>query len=292
MKTHSFIFKPLPLILLTCCLFVHKSWAQLSLSAGPGIMKYQGDIDVNSYSLQGFKLCLAGGLQYQIGHIIVRSDFVSGSIAGSDRESRKRRNRNLSFATNILEFSLMGEYDLFDLSKGEKKITPYLFAGIGYFHFNPYAFDSAGTKQYLQPLGTEGQGLPLYPDRPMYSLTQTNIPFGGGLKYRLNSNFTFAVELTSRILNTDYLDDVSKTYPNPQALLAARGPMAVKFSFRKDEINPNANFPEGLRRGNPGSNDNYFNTNFKITYTLTRRSGFGMQKVRNGGSLKCPSKVL
>jgi hypothetical protein len=38
------------------------------------------------------------------------------------------------------------------------------------------------------------------------------IPFGVGAKYALNDRMNLGFEITHRFTNTDYLDDVSKTY--------------------------------------------------------------------------------
>ena len=65
----------------------------------------------------------------------------------------------------------------------------------------------------LQPLGTEGQGTTAYPDRKKYSRTQIAIPMGGGVKISLNDNLNIAFSFSARKTYTDYLDDVSTTYP-------------------------------------------------------------------------------
>ncbi|MEI9957878.1 MAG: hypothetical protein WDM90_16620 [Ferruginibacter sp.] len=62
---------------------------------------------------------------------------------------------------------------------------------------------------------TEGQGFLEYPDKKIYSLHQIAIPVGAGLKYELSQMITLRAEYIYRILNTDYLDDVSTTYVNP-----------------------------------------------------------------------------
>ena len=277
-------------IFFSICFGEYAASQNFSVYAAAGLMKYQGDLDFPLYSFQEAKFCAAAGFNYQYGHLILRSDFLHGSLAGADSITSSRKQRNLSFATNITEFSLGLEYDLFDI-RGHKKITPYIVGSLGIFHFNPYAFDSAGTKTYLQPLGTEGQGLSLYPKRKFYKLTQLNQILGGGFKYRLTDNFTFGVELLTRNLYTDYLDDVSTTYPDQQALLAARGPQALEFSFRAGEINSAAIYEDGKRRGNPSNKDTYYNLVFKITYTFTARSGSGFYSGKRGKSTRCPVNV-
>ena len=86
---------------------------------------------------------------------------------------------------------------------------PYIFAAIGFYHFNPYTRDADNKKYYLHDLSTEGQGLAAYPSKKPYKLTQFCIPFGGGWKWDLNSKYSIAVEIGYRFMFTDYLDDVS-----------------------------------------------------------------------------------
>ena len=130
-----------------------------------------------------------------------------------------------------------------------KCIMPILiFLGVGVFHFNPYTYDNNGKKAYLQP-GTEGQGLASYPTRKKYSLLQPFIPFGGGFKLNMGENLEVGFELGYRILFTDYLDDVSKTYPNMKALREGNGTEAVELSYRKQHHFPKRAKKEVIRPG-------------------------------------------
>src|SRR5262249_19248779 len=130
--------------------------------------------------------------------------------------------RNLSFETQILEWNVLAEYTLLDMDK--KRFSPYVFAGAALYHFNPYTHDSVGNKVYLQPLSTEGEGLPQYPNEKEYSLTQFAVPMGAGVKLRITDNVILAYEIGFRKLFTDYLDDVSNKYVDETILLNARGP--------------------------------------------------------------------
>ncbi len=47
-----------------------------------------------------------------------------------------------------------------------------------------------------------------------------SIPFGAGIKYSLNERFNIGFEILHRYTNTDYLDDVSKTYVDPSVFPA------------------------------------------------------------------------
>jgi hypothetical protein len=138
--------------------------------------------------------------------------------------------RNLSFKSRLYEASLVGEYTFLDMDY--KQFSPYVFAGFALFHFSPYAFDTLGHKVFLQPLSTEGQGLAQYPDRKVYQRTQISLPFGGGIKFRVQDNVMLGFEIGMRKLFTDYLDDVSTTYVDEATLLAAKGPKAVEMAYR------------------------------------------------------------
>jgi len=174
----------------------------------------------------------------------------------------------------------------------QHRFTPYVFAGVGGYHFNSYTtYDS--LKVYLQPLGTEGQDLPAYPNKKVYALTQFAIPLGIGLKYKISERVQIGVEFCSRFLFTDYLDDVSGTYPDENELFKGRGQLAVNVSYRGDEINPSQPYPSNQNRGNPKQNDNYYTTSLSLIYVFPESvfsgSGYGGKR---GKAVNCPKKVL
>jgi hypothetical protein len=85
----------------------------------------------------------------------------------------------------------------------------YGFAGItGYYH-SPKAKDDRGKWTRLRPLHTEGI---------RYSAFQVAIPLGIGVRYKLSLQWDLEVDLTYMFTFTDYLDDVSKSYPDPSSL--------------------------------------------------------------------------
>ena len=124
--------------------------------------------------------------------------------------------RNLSFNTNVWELSLRGDFNFFRFLPGDPEFnfTPYVSLGVGVFSYDPYAY-LQGQKYFLRPLGTEGQGSSLYPDRKPYSSMAICFPIGVGIKYAFNERFNIGLEITHRFTTTDYLDDVSKTYVDP-----------------------------------------------------------------------------
>ncbi|MBS1731220.1 MAG: outer membrane beta-barrel protein [Bacteroidetes bacterium] len=266
------------------------------VDAGLGVVAYNGDLQLQKIKPNTFLPAFTVGMGYQINsHIGINGNILYGKLKGDDKKAIKPQlvARNLNFTSELVEGNLLLEYHLFSTDV-PPLINPFIYAGIGVYHFNPYTFDSVGGKVFLQPLGTEGQGLPQYPDRKKYSLNQFNIPFGGGIRYRINNHVTLSAEVSFRKLFTDYLDDVSMSYPDSLLLLKARGPLAVKYSFRKNELDPTARWPTDGNRGNATRNDTYYFVLFKLSFTLPQGNHLfknGVVKSRKS-KVSCPDKVL
>jgi len=239
---------------------------------GGGFINYGGDLQTKIYTLNQAKGFLQAGMSFKwSSHYIVDYSIGAGKVGAKDANSYNihTQKRNLSFFSNIGEATLTFEYDLFDIS-GMKNFTPYGFAGVGAFHFKPYAYDTVGNKVYLQPLGTEGQELPEYGNKEFYKQVQFNIPFGVGVKYALSQRVILCGELGFRKLFTDYLDDVSSRYYADTALIGtARGPLAAEMSFRADEI-PGSKVPITSQRGNPKAKDTYYTIMIKVIFSFEK----------------------
>jgi hypothetical protein len=245
------------------------------LGGGSG---YSGDLTSDNISLQ--TIYGGGGVQvrYIFGdYIAIRGGINYTKVGAKDKQTGDSTidYRNLSFQTNILEANVVGELNL--LSPEVFSIYPYVFLGVGYFHFNPYTYDNSGKKVYLRPLSTEGEGLP-GTGKKMYSLNQLCIPLGAGFKWNLNQDFTVGFELGLRKLFTDYLDDVSTRYPNYNELLTDRGIEAVSLSYRGT-----GPFPSGQRRGNPKKKDIYYTFGLNLFYSIGNDEAKG--KYGNPGRL-------
>lgn len=170
--------------------------------------------------------------------------------------------RMLNFRTNVWEFNVVGESHMIRIRHTEHSASfPYLFGGVGLYHFNPKA-EVDGDLVELQPLGTEGQGLPGYGEP--YKRLQFNIPFGAGIKF-VNRRFTFGFEAGARYLFTDYLDDVSNVTVNHRELFEGNGPLAARLS------NPQLGGDEGIardyRRGS-AYKDWYYMMNITLSYNF------------------------
>jgi Domain of unknown function (DUF6089) len=264
--------------------------AQWNVNLFGGFSNYNGDLQSQDYTTQQSHLSFGAGIQYDLNpHFSLLSNLTYGKVGASDSYSpyADLRARNLSFLTDIGELNVLVEYDILDLR--HHWVTPYVFVGVGVFHFNPYAYDSTGKKEYLRPLSTEGEGLPQYPGDKEYALTQLAIPFGGGIKFRISDRVTLAYEIGLRKLFTDYLDDVSKTYVSESVLLAAKGPEAVEMAYRGNELKEGAAYPAaGTPRGGPHHDDWYYMSGLRVTIALNDRSAAYR---RAKGILDCPQKV-
>lgn len=255
-----------------------------------GVANYQGDLQTKGYTFKGAKPAVGLGLSYDINdHIVLRGMASYMTLRGDDKDKEGVINpRNLNFKTRILEAQVGLEYNIFDIQ--ERSFTPYLFASIAAFHFNPYSYDTAGNKVFLRSLGTEGQGLAAYPEKKLYKNNQLAIPFGGGVKFAFTENLQVGIEVGLRKLFTDYLDDVSGTYADSALLLAGRGPQAVAFAYRESELHGASAYPAaGAVRGNPAKKDWYYVTGIRISYRLGAGGGGGRSGGKNG--LGCPKPV-
>jgi hypothetical protein len=202
-------------------------------------------------------------------------DSILKAVASS---TYGRYERNLSFKSRISEIQLGAEIHPLHFRNYDEKepppYSPYIVLSVGYFSFDPQAFMN-GQWYPLQPLRTEGQGFAEYPDRKPYKLSQVNFGLGMGLKYEINTTFNVRLEFLHRILQTDYLDDVSTTYINPDLfynyLPLNRAAVAEQISFRRDELNPSDIYPVDGQRGDPADNDSYFTILLKFGFIFGRQ---------------------
>lgn len=286
------------LILLIICLSQEVlAQNRLHITAFGGLSNYQGDLQYRRFTTNQSNAAFSLGLTYDLSPNFSLQGMATRAKLGAHDQYNlaSLQFRNLSFETVIYEGSLVAQYRIFDLN--EKRFTPYLFAGIGVFRFQPYTFDSTGAKRFLKPLSTEGQGLPEYPDRKPYNNFQAAIPLGAGIKFRVTEHAILGFELGLRQLFTDYLDDVSTSYPNPEVLRAAKGERAVELSYRGAELKDgNPAFPTGAVRGSAKYNDFYYFTG--ITLQIGINTGNWFRPLRSGGGssrstkgMACPVNV-
>lgn len=280
------------LFILLVSLSLVGSAQQTSVDFIGGISNYQGDLQPKRYTFKLAKPAVGVGLSHQLGaRIFARVNLILAQVEGDDKfqQNDELKLRNLRFYSNISEFNLNFKYDLMDIYT--KKYTPYVFAGIGVFKFDPYVYDKLDNKIYLRPLTTEGEGL--IANKKIYKTTQLNIPFGVGFTYSVNENFDIGIELGARKLFTDYLDDVSTAYADYFTLKNARGQVATDYAFRSDELQPLPYPPGGTKRGSPRYKDWYYLTTIMVSYKfggepLSDGAGNGRMGKKYRKSTGCP----
>lgn len=228
-----------------------------------------------------FGLYFMGMYQNKLG---IRLQATLGSVKAYDSilkpvaaTTSGRYERNLSFKSKIADFQLALEIHPLMFKSYEDELpvmSPYAVIGIGYYSFDPQA-KLNGQWYSLQPLRLEGQGFVEYPDRKPYKLSQVNFAAGLGVKYEINSIFNARFELVHRILTTDYLDDASTDYIDPNLfysyLPTNQAAIAQQLYNRKGELNPSDVLVPGEQRGDPKDNDAFFTIQFKLGMTLGRQ---------------------
>lgn len=264
-------------------------------SAGIGASNFLGELGgANQIGTNGFKdlelsltrPALTVGLRYKLTPFFsIHSHLTYGHVRGDDKltEEPFRRNRNLNFKSDILEFNVNFEAALLSQREGglyrlrgvrrsnSFEGSLYGFLGIGVFHFNPKG--QLGDKWYaLQPLGTEGQGISQARDK--YKRTQICVPIGIGARYFFNRRWGVGLEFGIRKTFTDYIDDVSKTYYDINSIAQASGDIAAQLSDPSLGLFETSTL-EGQQRGDPRDKDAYMFAIFSLHYKIrTGRSNF------------------
>jgi hypothetical protein len=282
--------KPMKKLVFLIFLFPLISTAQnFHFSGRLGVAGYKGDLKEN-VSLSQTKLMGSIGARYDLSeHITARTYFTLASLKADDKKgATTKQPRNLNFQTKLFDWELSAQYNLFSLN--DRWWTPYVFAGIGIYHFKPYTTDADDNKVYLQGLSTEGQGFTNGVKE--YKLTQFSIPLGIGIDYPLNEDMRLGLEFGYRKTFTDYLDDVSGSYVDEQSLLNARGATAVALAWRGDEVGAGPYPAAGTLRGTSNKKDGYYY--IAVTYTVRYffdkyKQIVGMPSGRKEKKVGCPS---
>lgn len=258
---------------------------RFSVNLFAGATNYQGDLQDKRYTFNQAHFAGGLGLSYDLNdHFTIRSGILFGKLSADDKLG-KNKQRNLNFTSGLTEGHLGLQYYITPLA--DHALTPYVFAGIALYHFDPYTRDTSGTKYYLRPLSTEGEGF--INGKKNYNLTQMAIPFGAGVKLSLSENINVGLELGFRKSFTDYLDDVSTTYPDEALLLANRGPKAVELSSRGGELKTGIPYQSGDQRGSSKYKDMYYFTVLTLSFRLGNGSGGALG--RRNSQYGCPVNV-
>jgi hypothetical protein len=268
------------------------SGQSIDLYFGGGTASFLGDLggkptlgtnDPQDLDLESTRFGITAGARINFGkYVALRTDVWYARLAGDDKftVNRERRDRNLSFFTNIWEGDVLAELNLLRTKNGRGIF--YVFGGVGYFYFNPKTKMNGETYE-LQKYGTEGQyGMP---GKSPYALSSICYPNGFGYKWAVGKGQYFAFELNMRKTKTDYIDDVSTRFADPNVLIASKGQISADLADRSNGDVPYLSSP-GSIRGHDWNNDSYFflNITYNITLGVDRNiSEFRVRKPVRGG---------
>lgn len=258
----------------------HKGYFSAGFNAG--ISFYQGDLNDSWFpNTQTLHPSLGVHLSYERGRIFTFTfGYQYSRISGADSLSDTKKVRNLHFFTNIHDINLLAYINLnsiYRMIKPMKTLSKQdfkagfggfeLILGGGFFNFNPKG-EYDGEIYDLQNLGTEGQwiGSGSYPDP--YSLWQFNVKYGLGVSFDLTQQLNLRVQAIYNQTFTDYLDDVSTSYPDYNELIKMDdGEAAAYFAYGGRD---GSAIRAGNSRGNSESNDGFINILFRLSYTFGR----------------------
>jgi len=262
-----------------------------------GASYYNGDMSTRAIEYQDLQPTIGAFLRYN-----AKDELSFRLSAGWARAAQDMANtnpnyehylafleHNLSFRTDIVELAVMAEWNIlgFDPYNLRKTFTPYLFAGVGGFYFNPKA-NYNNEWVALQPLGTEGQGMDGYANK--YSRISLAIPVGVGIKFSINDLWNIGIDWGTRATFTDYLDDASTVYVSRPELIAGNGELAANLANRMGEYlgTEPVVIPTGSTRGNPSSNDFYTFLTITASYNFMDNGLVGFRR-KNRRESNCPT---
>ena len=239
--------------------------------ASTGLAHYFGDLDPN-VALDHPKSCASLFFTKQFNNYLgIKFTGTYAFLAYADKYSSNyfQQRRNLSFNTDVWEFTIMGDFNFYEFYpglRGDYTFTPYVGLGIGAFSYNPYAYLN-GQKYFLRDYGTEGQFSST--NSKTYSKTAVCFPLSLGIKVNLTRRTNFYAELCYRFTNTDYIDDVSGNYSpnsfNPNA--GGNALIAYELQDRSYETGSRIG-KQGKQRGNSSRTDSYATLQVGISFNF------------------------
>lgn len=197
-----------------------QSW---EVGLGLGGTTYTGDL-VRTYRFSDNRPAVTALIRYNLNNVVsVKGSGLVGILQASDENDPidpAAEIRDASFDRLMLETAVTLEYHFLDY-KSERALinwSPYLFGGVGLSAYTDKQEATADKYRRIQPV----------------------IPFGVGLKYLIDPNWSLSAEFGARKTFFDYIDEISEG----------------------DQIRKNFQF------GNGFDNDWYYFLGFTISYTF------------------------
>jgi hypothetical protein len=253
-------FFPGSLFFMICLWVTEPVKAQTDLEVGPyiGDSYYLGDLNPD-VPFRMAQIAYGAMARYNLDdRWSFKLGITRGKVEGNSNNTNFLPGRDLQFESPINDLSVTAEFNFFSYFTGSRWnwITPYLYAGIGVFTFQP---ESGGKK--LQPLGTEGQNVG-YDGRKPYKTWGVSIPFGLGIKVSVSKKIGLTAFWEMHKTFTDYIDDVSTTY-------YLNGPAINQNDVAGALSDPTRNHLPGMQRGNPNNDDWYSFSGLTVSYKFS-----------------------
>ena len=236
-----------------------------------GTSYYLGDLNTTHFNqpLPATGLIIRKNIDRRFAY---KAEIMYLNIKSDERDSDDTIavNRGLHFKSPVYELSGQIEFNFLPFQPENPLYTwtPFVYTGISIFHYSPKAENKDGEWIDLQPLGTEGQGTTTLfgnetETRDNYSLIQYSIAMGGGFKIAVNPSFNIILEYGARKTFTDYLDDVSTTYPGTLK------DMTPEATYMSDPLGTHS---KNMERGNPDKKDWYTFAGITLSFRLSNNT--------------------
>jgi hypothetical protein len=192
-----------------------------------GLAAVKSDI-CGGYNCNDFGLNVGVGALYKFTPMVAASMELERFKLGA---VEKTPTNDLAFSSEVLELSGMVVVNLLDSYSGSSNyrstrkrfVVPYVKAGAGAIYYKPTSYPASQ--------GELDDSQTTYDPERNYPAVAAVIPFGGGLRFRINDQFSIAPEMIYHLTTTDYLDNI------------------------------------GPRLGNAGNKDHYGTASVKLLYT-------------------------
>ena len=199
----------------------------LILKAQPDLLKFEVGINAGAFIYQGDLTpsrlgsyrTLKPGLGIFVNRIIspifsLRTNFEFGKLKGNDGKYSSpeyRQQRNFNFTSPVFEVSELLTADLLrnNLIRQSSRLSPYLFAGIGFSFLNIKRDWSRFNVEYFSSESSTLSGLAADQQHSLPKLIPV-LPVGVGIRYPISSKISVNAETSYRFTFTDYLDGFSK----------------------------------------------------------------------------------
>lgn len=217
---------------------------------------YMGDLNPdNPLDITGVSISTYGKLNLDP-HWAIGLHYSYGKVKANDATSANShfRQRNLNFKSPLNELTLQIDFNFFDYfaGGGRKRFSPYVYTGAGVVFFSPKA-EHNGEEYELPFYRTEGQTF-------QYRRYAVTIPYGVGVRTKVTENWGLFAQIGYRTAYTDYIDDVSKSYPDKMIMGKNVNLSNPSYSFSVGE--------PGVQRGDFRKRDTYMFVGIGISYTF------------------------